>query len=285
VNRTVDVELGGPSLESYSRFGSLSGRLLRGGDHRPKFHEEAIENVRTSGLGSRVRLIETVPSIEARSTRASTTFAISWAACAPKAHLVGWEPRPDLRPRPSRPRSSSTTCGSLAGRQHTKSNTISLPRQEDLGVAPADESRRVWPNRLQAPGDEARGAVRPPMLSSIPETSRTAPAGIVAIGPAGRVKKGRGRDRRRRSARHRHGLHRQATLQALTTFAWAPLGGQTARAGIGTSSCDTASGFAKPERRLRESLQSKSRRSVIHQYVNSRRIYRWHGLIHTGVRN
>jgi phosphoribosylaminoimidazolecarboxamide formyltransferase/IMP cyclohydrolase len=176
----------------------------------PKFHEEAVEIVRTLKVwGSRVRLIETGPIDRSKiDTSEYDVRHIVGGLLLQKRDLVGWEPDVLTFPTKAKPTQEQLDNLRIAWlvAKHTKSNTIIIAKNKKILGVGAGQMNRVESGQLAVKhaGDEARGAV---MASDaffpFPDNvENAAAAGIVAIVQPGGSKK----DEDVIAAADRHGI-------------------------------------------------------------------------------
>jgi phosphoribosylaminoimidazolecarboxamide formyltransferase/IMP cyclohydrolase len=199
VNRPVDVELARTIMESYSRFGKALGAegFFAEVIIAPKFHEEAIEIVRTLKVwGSRVRLIETGPVDRSKiDTSEYDVRHIVGGLLLQKRDLVGWEPDVLTFPTKARPTQEQLDNLRIAWlvAKHTKSNTIIIAKNKKILGVGAGQMNRVESGLIayKHAGDEARGAVlASDAFFPFPDNvENAAAAGIAAIVQPGGSKK------------------------------------------------------------------------------------------------
>ncbi|MBN1505658.1 MAG: bifunctional phosphoribosylaminoimidazolecarboxamide formyltransferase/IMP cyclohydrolase [Sedimentisphaerales bacterium] len=199
VNRPVDVELARTIMESYSRFGKALGAegFFAEVIIAPKFHDEAIEIVRTLKVwGGRVRLVETGPIDRTRIDVSEYDVRyIVGGLLLQKRDLVGWEPDVLTLPTKAKPTQEQLDNLRIAWlvAKHTKSNTIIIAKNKKILGVGAGQMNRVESGLIayKHAGDEARGAVlaSDAFFPFADNVENAAAAGIAAIVQPGGSKK------------------------------------------------------------------------------------------------
>jgi phosphoribosylaminoimidazolecarboxamide formyltransferase/IMP cyclohydrolase len=186
-------------MESFSRFGKALGAegFFAEVIIAPRFHEEAIEIIRTLKVwGSRVRLIETGLIDRAKTdVNEFDVRHIVGGVLLQKRDLVGWEPNVLTFPTKAKPTAEQLEDLRVAWlvAKHTKSNTIVLTRNKRVLGVGAGQMNRVESGMLDIKhaGAEAKGsAMASDAFFPFPDNvENAAQAGIVAVVQPGGSKK------------------------------------------------------------------------------------------------